>query len=158
MGASFTRQGLAALGTLPESALPVEQALQRVMQATDALFGVAATGLLLSDGDQLLRTVAVSDPRVAALGQAHADTGQGPCLDAFWSSDTVYTGDLADEPRWPAFTPVARAMGLRAVLATAVPHGNGSVGVLAMLSDRRHPWSDAERQTIAAFADLVTML
>ena len=66
--------------------------------------------------------------------------------------------DLGREDRWPAFAPAAAARDLLAVLASPIPYSDQAVGVVAVLAADPHPWTDAEREAIVAFTDLVALL
>ena len=153
-----TRLAMAKLADLPASRLSLQAALERVVQTAAELFKVAATGLMLVDDEQRLRNVAASDPRMDLLERAHLEAGDGPALEALDRGQFVYSGVLQDDERWPAFRAVAVPLGLHAVLAAPIRGGGDRVGVLAMLSDDRHPWSDAEAQAAVAFAELVSVL
>ncbi|HKF00642.1 MAG TPA: GAF and ANTAR domain-containing protein [Actinomycetes bacterium] len=152
------RQALAAMAGLPVSDLSLPAALDRVVQTADGLFKVAATGLMLIDDEQDLRNVAVSDPRMELLERAHLAAEEGPALEALAEGTFVYTGAIGDDSRWPRFREVALRLGLNAVLAAPIPNQTGSAGVLAMLSDARHPWTDAEAEAAVAFAELISVL
>jgi GAF domain-containing protein len=153
-----TRQALASLAGLPVSELSLSEALDRVVQTADGLFKVAATGLMLLDDEQELRNVATSGPRMELLEQAHLAAEEGPALEALSEGRFVYSGSISTDVRWPQFRPIAERLGLNAVLAAPIRSETGSVGVLAMISDARHPWSDTEAEAAVAFADLVSVL
>jgi GAF domain-containing protein len=146
---------LADLRTAPGS---IEEGLERVVAAADALFGVDGTALLLIDRDQVLRILAASDRRARLLEELEAEHGEGPCADAFADKQPVAADDLAGDDRWPAFAPAAAARGLRAALASPVPYGEQAVGVVAVLDANPHAWSQAEQEAIVAFTELVALL
>jgi hypothetical protein len=64
----------------------------------------------------------------------HIDTlqhraGEGPCLDAIANRDSIYTVDLADDPRWPRFGPLATRAEIRSALALGLS-ADGTRGAL----------------------------
>src|ERR671918_2396011 len=115
VSADGLRQALDQLADLRTSPVSVEDALDRVVAAADALFGVDGTALMLVDRDQVLRNLAVSDPRAALLEEVQATHGEGPCVDAFDDKQPVAADDLGREDRWPAFSPQAARRDLLAV-------------------------------------------
>jgi GAF domain-containing protein len=158
VSADGLRQALDQLADLRTSPVTVEEALDRVVEAADALFGVDGTALMLVDRDQVLRNLAASDLRAALLEELQAEHGEGPCVDAFDDKEPVSADDLAREARWPAFAPDAARRHLLAVLASPIPYSEQAVGVVAVFAAEPHPWTEAEREAIVAFTDLVALL
>jgi GAF domain-containing protein len=159
VSADGLRQALDQLADLRTTPVTVEEALDRVVESADALFGVDGTTLMLVDRDQVLRNLAVSDERAGPLEELQATHGEGPCVDAFDDKEPVGTGDLeAAGDRWPAFAPAAVDRGLRAVLASPIPYSDQAVGVVAVFAAGPHDWTDAEGEAIVAFTELVALL
>ena len=158
VSADGLRQALDQLADLRTSPVSVEDARDRVVAAADALFGVDGTALMLVDRDQVLRNLAVSDPRAALLEELQTTHGEGPCVDAFDDKQPVAADDLGREDRWPAFSPEAARRGLLAVLASPIPYSEQAVGVVAVFAAEPHPWSEGEREAIVAFTELVALL
>ena len=158
VSADGLRQALDQLADLRTAPVTVEEALDRVVASADALFGVDGTTLMLVDRDQALRNLAASDRRAALLEELQATHGEGPCVDAFDGKQPVATDDLAREDRWPAFAAEAARGDLLAVLASPIPYSEQAVGVVAVFAAEPHPWTEAEREAIVAFTDLVALL
>jgi GAF domain-containing protein len=152
------RQALDQLADLRTSPVSVEEALERVMVTADTLFQVDGTALLLVDRDQVLRNLATSDRRAALLEELEAEHGEGPCVDAFEDKEPVSAGDLGHDDRWPAFAPAAAGRGLLAVLTSPIPYSEQAVGVVAVFAAEPHDWTEAEREAIVAFTELVALL
>ena len=158
VSAEGLRQALDQLADLRTTPVTVEEALDRVVEAADALFGVDGTTLMLVDRDQVLRNLAASDLRAALLEELQAEHGEGPCVDAFDDKQPVSADDLAREARWPAFAPDAARRHLLAVLASPIPYSEQAVGVVAVFAAEPHPWTGDEREAIVAFTELVALL
>jgi GAF domain-containing protein len=158
VSAAGLRQALDQLADLRSSPVTVEEALERVVASADALFGVDGTALMLVDRDQALRNLAVSDARAGLLEELQAEHSEGPCLDAFEDKQPVAADDLASDDRWPEFAPAAAGGGLLAVLASPIPYSDHAVGVVAVFAGDPHPWTEAEREAIVAFTELVALL
>jgi GAF domain-containing protein len=158
VSAAGLRQALDQLADLKQGPVTLEDALDRVVASADALFGVDGTALMLVDRDQVLRNLAASDERARPLEDLQAAHGEGPCVDAFDGKEPVGAADLADETRWPAFSPAAVERSLRAVLASPIPYSDQAVGVVAVFAGGRHDWTDAEGEAIVAFTELTALL
>jgi GAF domain-containing protein len=160
MGISATdvHKALRELGDLRFAAGNLNQALRRIVDTTHRLFNVDGAGLMLIDPDQLLRNVAVSDARVDALEELQIEHGEGPCVDAFEHKDLVDAADLATEQRWPVFSPAAVERGLMAVLACPIPYNQQAIGVVAVFSATRRPWTPEGELALIGFTDLAALL
>jgi GAF domain-containing protein len=151
-------QALVKLGRLRFGEMRVEDAFREVVHTTHAMFDVDGAGLMLVDADQHLRSVAASDTRFAYLEDLQAQHGEGPCIDAFDQKELVGAVDLESERRWPAFSEAAVAREVRAVLASPLPYNQDAVGVVAVLSEQRRPWSPEGELALLAFTDLAALL
>ena len=151
-------RALRELGDLRYTAGGLDEALRRIVDATHRLFDVDGAGLMLIDPDLLLRNVAVSHKRVDDLEDLQVEHGEGPCIDAYETKDLVDSPDLGAETRWPRFAPAAVERGLVAVLASPIPYNQRAVGVVAVFSGTRHPWTPEAELALIAFTDLAALL
>jgi GAF domain-containing protein len=151
-------QALVKLGRLRFGEMRVEDAFREVVHTTHAMFDVDGAGLMLTDADQHLRSVAASDNRFAHLEELQVDHGEGPCIDAFDHKELVGAEDLETDSRWPRFSEAAVAREVRAVLASPLPYNQDAVGVVAVLSEQRRPWSPEGELALLAFTDLAALL
>jgi len=144
------RHALNELGKLRFGEMRVEDAMHHIVQTTHAIFSVDGAGLMLADVDHHLLNAAVSDERM------HPQ--EGPCIAAFEDKELVRAEDLYTEERWPVFSKHAIARGVRAVLASPIPYNQDAVGVVAVLSEDRRPWSAEVELALLAFTDLAALL
>ena len=151
-------QALLELGRMRFGELSVEDAIREIVHTTHAMFDVDGAGLMLADADQHLRIVAASDDRFRHLEELQIRHQQGPCLDAFETKQLIGAEDLTADPRWPAFRDAALARRVRAVLASPLPYNQDAVGVVAVLSEDRRPWSPEGELALLAFTDLAALL
>jgi GAF domain-containing protein len=152
------RHALAELGKLRFGEMRVEDAMQQIVQTTHTVFDVDGAGLMLADAQHHLRNVAVSDERLGHLEELQIRHQEGPCISAFEEKELIGAQDLAEDTRWPTFSEAAVASGLRAVLASPLPYNQDAVGVVAVLSQDRHPWSAAGELALLAVTDLAALL
>jgi GAF domain-containing protein len=133
-------------------------ALQDVVAATGAVFGVDGAALSLLDEQDELRWVAASDPAVELVERAQLDLGEGPCLEAVAGDRVVATPDLLGDGRWPRTEAVTRHHRLRAVLAAPIRVDDVPVGSLNLYAREVRQWSEADLQAIEAYAAVVADL
>ncbi len=152
------RQAMHELGKLRFGDMRVEDAMREIVQTTHAIFDVDGAGLMLADSDHHLRNVAVSDDRLEHLEELQIRHHEGPCISAFEERTLVGAQDLTTDTRWPQFSAAAVSRGVRAVLASPLPYNQDAVGVVAVLSDKRHPWSAEDELALLAFTDLAALL
>jgi GAF domain-containing protein len=152
------RHALTELGRLRFGEMRVDEAMHQIVQTTHTIFSVDGAGLMLADGEHHLRNAAVSDDRVRHLEELQIRHQEGPCIAAFDDKVLVGAEDLSGDPRWPTFSRAAVGRGVRAVLASPIPYNQDAVGVVAVLSQERHPWSAEAELALLAFTDLAALL
>jgi GAF domain-containing protein len=152
------RHALNELGRLRFGEMRVEEAMHQIVETTHAIFSVDGAGLMLAGADHHLRNAAVSDDRVQHLEELQIRHQEGPCITAFDEKVLVGADDLSSDSRWPSFNRAAVDRGVRAVLASPIPYNQEAVGVVAVLSRERHPWSAEAELALLAFTDLAALL
>ena len=139
---------LRELARLDPVELGLQAVLERILQAAATGCGsTGGVGLLLLGSDAKLRyAVAAGGPRRLLAG-TQVRLAEGPSVDAFLQAASVSTSDLAAEPRWPDFRPLALAAGIRAWLSVPVHQRHGPIGALDFArTDHRpaqQPWPGA---------------
>ena len=151
-------QALLELGKLRFGDMGVEDGIREIVHTTHAMFDVDGAGLMLADADRHLRSVAASDDRFAHLEDLQIQHDEGPCIEAFETKELVGAEDLSGDHRWPLFCDAALQRKVRAVLASPLPYNQDAVGVVAVLSESRRPWSPEGELALLAFTDLAALL
>ena len=118
-----------------------------------AVIGREATQVAHVDG-----TIKVNPRHDITLADPQIRHQEGPCITAFDDKVLVGADDLTSDPRWPSFNQAAVDQGVRAVLASPIPYNQDAVGVVAVLSQQRHPWSGEAELALLAFTDLAALL
>jgi len=77
------RHALVELGRLRFGEMGVEEAIREIVQTTHSMFAVDGAGLMLTDTEHHLRSVAASDERFAHLEELQVRHQEGPCIEAF---------------------------------------------------------------------------
>jgi transcriptional regulator with GAF, ATPase, and Fis domain len=75
--------------------------------------------------------------------------GEGPCLDAVSQLGPVWVHNLADEKRWPRFTPAATQLGVGSMMCTPLVAQDRIYGSLSLAAGRPDAF-DEESQALAA--------
>jgi hypothetical protein len=151
--AARSRAALPVARPLTEAFMAISEALsgppgldhafeQAVVQARRLVPGATSVSLCTLDG-AVARTAAATDRIAAELDQVQYTSGQGPCLQAITTYETVSSADLGAESAWPAFTAAAATAAVRSVLSTPTPRGPSGSGAAASINH----YSD----TVAAF-------
>ena len=151
-------QALLELGKLRFGEMGIEDGIREIVHTTHAMFDVDGAGLMLADADRHLRNVASSDDRFQHLEDLQIEHQEGPCIDAFENKELVRAEDLIVDQRWPLFSGAAIDRKVRAVLASPLPYNQDAVGVVAVLSEDRRPWSPEGELALLAFTDLAALL
>ncbi len=144
---------LRRLGAVGDAEL--RTALDLVVGACVDVFTVTGSGLMIADDEDSLRYVAASDGPGRVMETVQAETGQGPCVDAYVMSTLVTTDDLSREERWPASRATLLAHGIRSVLGVPVRLGGVVVGSLDVYRDRPGEWHDTERAALGRYGEVV---
>jgi len=130
------------LARLDPVELGLEAVLDQIVQAATSCCGISGgVGLLLLGPDDQLHYVAAADRRHRLLAGTQLPEREGPSVDAFIQDDSVASGDLAAERRWPVFRQLATAAGLRAWLSVPVRQRHGPIGALDLARTDPQPCS-----------------
>jgi GAF domain-containing protein len=130
--------------------------LERIVQAAATCCGsTGGVGLLLLNRDQQLGYVAAAGRPRRSLAGSQVRLGEGPSVDAFLQDAQVASSDLACEPRWPDFRPLALAAGIRAWLSAPVRQRHGPIGALDFARTDPQPWQPQDLAAAKAFARLI---
>lgn len=115
---------------LREGDVPVT--LDRVVgRGADVVPGAEACSITLRRQRGSATTAAATDPAVVDLDEAQYALDEGPCLEAvLGDAGTLVARDLADDPRWPRWGPVAVAGGFRSVIAVRLQAPGNATGAL----------------------------
>jgi hypothetical protein len=110
------------------------------------------TGLLLLE-DGITRTVAATSEVPERLDRLRAETGQGPALDVLETNDLVISGDVAADPRWPAFgARVLKELDVRSIASYRLHLGRDHRAALVFVSDWPYAFGELDGALGAIFA------
>jgi hypothetical protein len=132
--------------------------LQRVIDATRAVFQVDGASLAMEHEDGSLRWVVVTDGAAGLLEDTQRELGEGPGLAAYADGAAVTVLDLATDRRFARLAAVVTPRGLRGVLAVPVVVAGRPVGALSMYATEPCPWSGIDVAAVGAYAGVVAEL
>jgi GAF domain-containing protein len=132
--------------------------LQRVIDATLAVFQVDGASLALAHEDGLLRWVVVTDGAAGLLEDTQRELGEGPSLAAYAEGAAVVVVDLETDRRFARLAAAATELGLHGVLAVPVVVGGRPVGALSVSATQPCPWSAIDVAAVGAYAGVVAEL
>src|SRR5215218_8943435 len=132
--------------------------LQRVIDATRAVFQVDGASLALAHEDGSLRWVVVTDGAAGLLEDTQRELGEGPGLAAYAEEAAVTVVDLDTDRRFGRLAAVVTQRGVRGVLAVPVVVAGRPVGALSVYATAPCPWSGIDVAAVGAYAGVVAEL
>jgi GAF domain-containing protein len=132
--------------------------LQRVIDATGAVFQVDGASLALAHEDGSLRWAVVTDGAAGLLEDTQRELGEGPGLVAYAEGAAVAVDDLATDRRFARLAAVVTPLGLHGVLAVPVMVAGRPVGALSVYATQPCPWSGIDVAAVGAYAGVVAEL
>lgn len=105
-----------------------------VISATQIIEGCDLAGISIVHPDRI-DTPAGSDETMQRIDELQFELGQGPCLDALITHETVQCPDLAHDPRWPVWGPrMAEEIGVGSSVSYRLFTTKDTLGALNLYS------------------------
>jgi anti-anti-sigma regulatory factor len=155
---SLSAADLRRVTALPADPDVIDGALRLIVELARISIG-GADGVsvsLLRNG--VLSTVAASDQTIRAMDADQYSTGQGPCVDASIKGHWFHAESLDTESRWPAFTPQARDLGIKAILSSPLRAFEKPVGALNIYSRTAESFEVDDQESAAVFAHQASVI
>lgn len=131
---------------------PVETWGRITALAVKNIEGCEYAGISLVTGKRI-KAVAATDAIVERLDAIQYETSQGPCLSSIRDHETLVTGDLLVEDRWPEFAKrAAQETGVRSMLSFQLFVREDTLGALNLLSTRTDAFDGHASSVGALFA------
>lgn len=136
----------------------VPDVLHQLVRHCVDLLGAAEAGLLLSDQRGSLQVAASSSERTRLLELFQVQVNEGPCVDAFRTSDSVCVPDLAAATsRWPHFAAQALAEGFHSVHAVPLRLRGQTLGALNLFRTETGDFKERDLRVARALANAATV-
>ena len=113
-----------------------------VHAAREAVPGFNEVSATVVTGDGAITTMASTSSLVRELDALQYELGEGPCLSAVREQELVMVQHLAEEQRWPRYTPRAVEAGVRSQMAVHLVADEevlGSLNFFSTVRDTIHP-------------------
>jgi len=135
---------------------PIQAILDHLVDRIVEVLPITGAGvtLIANDGDP--HYISASDDDALRFERLQSETGEGPCVAAYESSQSVSVADLRLDGRFPVFGPQAVAAGLLAVFTLPLRHDDGCLGALDLYRDSPGALDDADLRVAQTLADVAT--
>ncbi len=143
---------LAALSRLSSRRLSLEDLLTRVATfGVPAIPGADGAGLTLIEADRA-DTIVTSAPFVREVDDIQYGLGVGPCISAAATRQTMRSGSLGGDQRWPRFGPRAGRLGVHSVLSLPLISADEVVGAMNVYAHAPHSFDERSARLGELFA------
>ncbi len=144
---------LTALSRLSAAGLGLEGLLTSVACfAVRAIPGAEGAGLTLSEPDRS-DTIVKSEPFVREIEDIQYGIDEGPCISAAATGQTLRSGALSGDPRWPRFGPGVGRLGVHSVLALPLLTAGDVIGAINVYAHPRDAFDDRAEHIGQVFAE-----
>ncbi len=123
-----------------------------VRRITDVLPVTGAGVMLMTESD--LHFVAASNEVVQRIEALQAELQEGPCLQAYRTGESVQIPDLAQDQRFPHFSPRALERGLAAVFTFPIGLAEHRLGALDLYRDTAGSLNEGDMKAAQVLADV----
>jgi GAF domain-containing protein len=140
------QDSMVSLAALTTKRFDLEQLLTRVAQyAVQAIPGADGAGLtLLEEGRS--DTIVATAPFVREVDDIQYGLGQGPCISAAAEAQTVMSGSLGGDGRWPQFGSRVARLGVHSAISLPLVTEDGVVGAMNVYAHGKHVFDDRAAQ------------
>ena len=146
------RESIVALSRLASDRLPLESLLTQVATyAVQAIPGADGAGLTLLEHDRA-DTIVATAPFVTEIDDIQYGMNQGPCISAAREGQTVLSGSLGADPRWPRFGGRVARLGVHSALSLPLITPDGVVGAMNVYAHGKSAFDDRAAKLGQIFA------
>jgi GAF domain-containing protein len=146
------RESIVALSRLASDRLPLEGLLTQVATyAVQAIPGADGAGLTLLEHDRA-DTIVATAPFVTEIDDIQYGMNQGPCISAAREGQTVLSGSLGADPRWPRFGGRVARLGVHSALSLPLITPDGVVGAMNVYAHGKSAFDDRAAKLGQIFA------
>jgi diguanylate cyclase (GGDEF)-like protein len=135
---------------------PIQAILDHLVKRIVEILPITAAGVTLIAPGLEPEYVAASDQFALRFEMLQTELSEGPCLVAYETATAISVPNLAQERRFPRFTPRAIDAGLAAVFTFPLRHQAGQLGALDLYRDAAGPLSEESTSAAQTLADVIT--
>lgn len=131
----------------------VNTAVRLLAQAAkEAVPGTIGAGVSLMDSLGRRTSSGYTDRIVGEADAAQYECGEGPCLTAWATEQSVLVTDLHGEPRWPQWRRAVATFPVRSVVSAPLIAGKVSIGALKIYATAPDAYDESSTALLQLFA------
>jgi len=120
--------------------------LQSLVDNAAEMFDASAAGIMLADRQHHLEVIASTSERSNFLGLMQLEVGEGPCVEAFTTAESVSVESPAEmQQRWPRFAARSVKLGYAAVHSVPLRLRDTTLGSLNLFRETTGALNDGTR-------------
>jgi diguanylate cyclase (GGDEF)-like protein len=135
---------------------PIQGILDHLVVRIAEVLPIGSAGVTLISATDRPRHVAASDDSALRFVKLQTELGEGPCLTAHRTGQTVTVPDLRSDDRFHDFARRALEEGLRAVFSFPLRDVNHRMGALDLYRETAGPMDAEAMETASTLADVTT--
>jgi len=109
----------------------VDHAVQNLSQAIkESVPGTIGAGVSILDSQARRTSTGFTDSIVEQADHLQYELGQGPCLTAWASEESVIISDVRTDPRWPEWSAAVSTLPIRSVVSAPLMANGHSIGAI----------------------------
>ncbi|MBV2366383.1 GAF and ANTAR domain-containing protein [Streptomonospora nanhaiensis] len=121
----------------------VHETMQRIVQlAVATVPGCDYAGVALVESRRKVDTPVYTHDVVRQSDDLQRSLGEGPSIDAMWSSTHIHLADVASERRWPRYAAEAARLPIGSLLSYRLFTTQGTLGALTLYARAAHAFDD----------------
>ncbi|MBF4616319.1 ANTAR domain-containing protein [Curtobacterium sp. VKM Ac-1376] len=132
--------------------------LQSLVDNATDLFHASAAGILLTNQWQELEVIASTSERSSFIGLMQLETGEGPCVEAFTTGQTVSVENPAEmRHRWPRFADASEQLGYASVHSVPLRLRDTTLGSMNLFRETAGTLNTEDAIAVRALTDVATI-
>ncbi|WP_267425373.1 MULTISPECIES: GAF and ANTAR domain-containing protein [unclassified Curtobacterium] len=136
----------------------VVEVLQSLVDNAVELFPASGAGILLADQQHKLEVIASTSERSNFIGLMQLDTGEGPCIEAFMTGQTVSVRDREEmQRRWPHFAAASADLGYVGVYSVPLRLRATTLGSMNLFRETEGALNEEVAIALRALTDVATI-
>lgn len=136
----------------------VVELLQTLVDNAAELFDAQAAGILLVNPQQELEVVASTSERSSFIGLMQLRAGEGPCVEAFATGETVSVEDPEEmQRRWPLFAATSAQQGYASVHSIPLRLRDSTLGSMNLFRETTGALNTTDAVAARALTDVATI-
>jgi GAF domain-containing protein len=136
----------------------VVELLQSLVDNAAQLFDAQAAGILLANPQRELEVVASTSERSSFIGLLQLEAGEGPCVEAFFTGETVSVENTEEmQRRWPHFAAISQQLGYASVHSIPLRLRDTTLGSMNLFRDTTGELNATDAVAARALTDVATI-